>query len=440
MEALVSLFYFLCFGLVIFSFPFFRSSPGLKPRLLMLFFTLKVLSGILLILIYTFYYDLAIADFYKYYADGKIMFMALQDNPLDYLRMLSGINASLPHLEGYYNEMSHWYRPWESPVYNDNRILIRFNAFVHIFSMGYIHVHNIFINFLSVSGLVALYKFFAKHSSDDKIFWLPWGIFLFPGLLFWGSGILKEGFLIMAFGFWIYATDLIFHSRKFHVSVFIIILFCGFILTLLKPYHLLILVPCQVAFYLGLEKGIVAKQVRYFLSIGAWAILGFLAATFLFSYDLIEIVARKQNDFINYSSWVEAGSLLHTRYVKPELWDFVLFFPRAFFYVLTRPHVFEVYSPVVMMAAIENLIILIMLVYAVFFRDKHRINHPLIWLSIWFAVLIMGFVGVVTPLHGAFVRYKILALPFIWVAFIHFSKLPAADRLKNTPLFKFLQK
>jgi len=48
-------------------------------------------------------------------------------------------------------------------------------------------------------------------------------------------------------------------------------------------------------------------------------------------------------------------------------------------------------------------------------------------------------VGLVTPLHGAFVRYKILALPFIWVAFINLSRLPDASWLNNR-IFKWLLK
>jgi hypothetical protein len=429
MEIITGIFYFFLILLGLKYIPFFKNIKGVSFNLLVLFFSLKVLAGTSLIYIYTYFYDLSIADFNKYFTDGKIMFGALKANPVDYLRMLTGIGAGASHLEVYYNEMTSWYRPWETPVYNDSRLIVRFNALVFLLSFGSIHVHTIVMNFLSITGLVAIYRFFLKYTPDNKVFWLPWGIFLFPSLLFWGSGILKEGLLIMAFGFWVYITDKFITSATFSARLIISFIVAGFILVLLKPYNLLFLIPCQVAFYLGIQSKLPAKQFIYFLVLSLWVGAGVIWSYLVPEYDAFYLIARKQNDFVNFSLLSEAGSLIHTRYVKPDLFDMLLFFPRGLWYVLTRPHIFESASPVVIMAALENIMVAGLFFYGLIRFDKANLNNSIVWISFWFAILLMGFVGLVTPLHGAFVRYKILALPFLWVIFVNLTRLPSEEEL-----------
>jgi len=422
MQIIATLLYLIIFSLFIRFVPFFQNIKGMSWKLLLTFFYMKVLSGVALISVYTLYYDLSIADFHKFFVDGNIMFSSLKENPVDYLRMLTGIGINGGGTEPYLDAMSSWFRPWETPVYNDNRLVVRFNALVRLFSFGYLHVHNVFMNFLSFMGLVALYKFFVRYIHPSKIDWLPWGVFLFPGLLFWGSGILKEGLMIFAFGVWVYFSDKM--VREFAYNSLLILVISAFILILLKPYNLIFFLPLQIAFYLGMHKNGWQKQIIFGTSVIAIVSLGLILSYIFPPYNVLEIIARKQNDFVNFTSEQGAGSLLHTRYIKPELWDMMLFFPRGLFYVLTRPHIFEVYSPVVLMAALENLLILCMPVYIVIKTDKKGFRNPLVHLSLWFIILILGFIGLVTPLHGAFVRYKILALPFIWFVFISISRLP----------------
>lgn len=424
MDIITGILFFLLAALGLRFIPFFKTIPALTFKVILFFFTLKVLSGTLLIFIYTYYYDIATADFYKYYSDGRIMYEAIYANPLDYLRMLTGISASAPHLDVYYKEMVSWSRPWEAPVFNDSRVVIRFNALVSLFSFGSIHVHTVVINFLSMFGLVAIYKFALKYTPQIKHKWLPWGIFLFPSLLFWGSGILTEGFLILGFGLWLYLIDKMVTEKKLEPKYIILLIVSLFFLIKLKPYNLLLLIPCQLAFYIGMRNNVWSKQLKYGLILALWVFLGVLAGYILPQYDVISILSRKQNDFVNFSVYVDAGSLIHTRLLQPNLWDMFLSFPRGFWHVLTRPHIFEVHSLVVLMAALENLFVAGLIIFAIFRFDKKGLNMSVVWLSVWFAILLMGFVGLITPLHGAFVRYKIMALPFMWIIFVNLAKMP----------------
>jgi hypothetical protein len=429
MQFVISFAYFALLGFLITRLSFFRNIPQLPTRLLLVFFTLKVLAGSMLIFIYTRYYeDPLTADVYKYFYDGKIMFDAIKDQPLDYLRMLTGIDASAPHLAKYYEEMNFWFRPWESPVYNDNRLVIRFNAFAFLFSFGHIFVHNVFINFLSFTGLVALYKFLIRHIDRDKLPWLAPGIFLFPSLLFWGSGILKEGLLLWALGFWMLSLDNILTQRKSLIlpSVMLIVL-TGF-LVLLKPYTLVFWLPFITVFYFSRNFRPIQLHLSY-IGAGVLLVAGGIILTSLFSsYDVLQVIAGKQNDFINQSLVHDAGSILHTRYLQPDLVMMAVEFVRGFFNTLLRPHLFEAYSFVTLMAAVENAFIIFLLLYLVWKFDRKKLFSPGIqWAGFWFVLLFMGFVGLVSPAHGGLVRYKIPALPFLWLFFVQLTQLPRID-------------
>ncbi len=430
MQLVITILYFALLCFLISRLSFFRNVPGISPLWLIIFFSLKVLAGSLLIIVYTWYYeDPLTADVYKYFHDGAIMFTALKDNPADYFRMLTGIDAAAPQLAEYYEEMNFWFRPWDSPVYNDNRLVIRFNAFAFLFSFGHIFVHNVFINFLSFTGLVALYKFLVRYVDREKLPWLVPGVFLFPSLLFWGSGILKEGLLLWALGCWMLALDTLITLRKplFQTSVIGIVF--TIMLVLLKPYTLIFWLPCITAFYLSRNFRPVKLHLSY---IGAIVLLvaGGFGLTMLFSsYDLLQVIAGKQNDFINQSLVHDAGSMLHARYLQPELGMMIVEFVRGLFNTLLRPHLLEAYSIVTLIAAFENAFIVLMLLYMIWKFDLKKLNSSGIqWAGFWFVILFMGFVGMVSPAHGGLVRYKIPALPFLWLFFVQMTRLPRWDR------------
>lgn len=445
MQILLVVGYYVLFCLLIRYLPFFRNLPGLSTARMLTFFTLKVLTGTLLVVVYTYYYDTATADIYKYYYDGLIMFQALGSHPLEYLKMLSGIGPVSDTMEQYYSQMLYWYRPFESVIYNDSRLVIRFNALVALFSFDSIYVHNVFINFLSFAGLVALYRFVRRYVPERKAGWLPWGIFLFPSLVFWGSGLLKEGLLLWSFGFWVYLADQLFHKPLKQPLFYPFFLFFSFILFLLKPYTLVFWLPCFIAFYWSLrDKNVWMIQMRY-----AVVLLGFVLSALLLGYtfpqwDAVSIIVNKQNDFVTFSRAMEAGSLMHQQYLTESVGDFLLFFVKGLGYSFFRPHLLETYSLFTLIAALENLMILALVLYMLVRMDRQR-QVPMFWLGVWFSVLLMGFVGMISPAHGGLVRYKIPALPFIWICFVLLARLPetqslGAQHLKKSGVWLTIQR
>ena len=130
----------------------FFSIDGLSRKVISAIFILKIITGVALYLIYTYYYtDRRSADIFKYFDDGKIIFNTLFVNPIHYLQIICGIDTDAEYLKQYLNKTDFWYKPRDTQVYNDNRTIIRFNAIAMLISFGYYSVHSVFMNFVSIS-------------------------------------------------------------------------------------------------------------------------------------------------------------------------------------------------------------------------------------------------------------------------------------------------
>ncbi len=416
MDILIIVLFFLVFAFIIKYSPFFTTLPGVKFNTLLFIFFIKCITGVVLIILYSSYYDKETADIYKYFNDGMIMAGALKENPLDYLRMLTGIDASAEHLSKYYLDMTSWFRPWIEPVYNDNRIVVRFNALIGIFSGGNIIAHNIAANFLSFTGIMAIYKFAINKVDKDKSVALLWGLVVFPSLLFWGSGILKECILVFATGVFIFYADKVINKSNFHPVFLFNILFSTAILLLLKSYVILILLPLFLAYCFIKNKSNKYMLAAYPLFFLIWVSAAFIIGYFFPDYNPISVIADKQNKFVYVSEYVEAGSFFSDRLMQPNIIDFMIFIPRGFISTLFRPHLLDGGSLLIIAASVENLLIWLTIVAMIVFGDKRQLNNPLFWLCISFVVFTFTFVGMVTPVFGGLVRYKIPALPFLWIA------------------------
>ncbi len=127
------------------------------------------------------------------------MYGAAFTNPVDFLKMFFGLGNNNAYFDQtYYDKMNHWYRSHAS-YYNDNHTIIRFNTAVMFFSTGFFTIHTIVMCFLSTIGLVGIYKFFVNaESRTNKLLLIL--LFLSPSLLFWASGVLKEGLVIFGLG------------------------------------------------------------------------------------------------------------------------------------------------------------------------------------------------------------------------------------------------
>ncbi|MGQ9847318.1 MAG: hypothetical protein ACUVQP_07435, partial [Bacteroidales bacterium] len=144
-------------------------------------------------------------------------------------------------------------------------------------------------------------------------------------------------------------------------------------------------------------------------------------------YNFSEITVAKQHDFINllHSLKIPAGSKIEIPLLSDSVISFIINTPNALINSLFRPHLFEAHNLTSMLAAIENLFLIILIISMILFFKKEKWNNWM-WFSISFSLMLLTLIGLTTPVLGALVRYKIPALPFmlyILISFINLEKI-----------------
>lgn len=405
--------YILLFVFLIAKIQFFRIK-NIPKYWIVIAFLIKIAAGFILTYIYTYYYtDRSLADIYKYFDDSKILFSATENSYLDYLKMLSGIGDYTAYFkENYYGKMQNWYREYGSILYNDSHTIIRFNALLHIFSFGIFHVHTVIMCFLSFLGLFCIFKLFKFSNNLIYIKAICIIYFCFPSLVFWSSGVLKESLLLFALGLISYNLFNWQNISNKYISI-LIILGCFFILSILKFYILMAFLPGFIA-YIFLSTNSRYYAVKFSTIVVIILLLGVNFQYIIPSINVYELFARKQQDFICLAEYMNSGSMVSINKLEPNLWSFIISLPMGLFNVLFEPNFFSANGALQYLAAIENIFILLLLILILL-----KINHtskthlPFFCISISFIVILFVIIGLVTPVSGAIVRYKIPAIPFL---------------------------
>ena len=145
MFAVLPIFLFLYFSWGVYKWSFFNLQ-GLSRKFLLSAFILKIIAGLALTYLYTYYYDIREeADTYRYFDDSYHLHRVFFDSPVKYFRILLGIDEGkdlLPYLDA----MNNWFPQERNTFYNDNRTVIRINALLRWISFGNYYVHLLFFS------------------------------------------------------------------------------------------------------------------------------------------------------------------------------------------------------------------------------------------------------------------------------------------------------
>ena len=207
-------------------------------------------------------------------------------------------------------------------MYNETRTVIRFNALVCLFSFGQYHVHTVFMCFLSFIGLAGIYKSFLPFLENKKkeLFAV---VFFLPSVLFWGSGVLKEGLILFGAGMLIYHWFKILHEGFSTMRLILILFFIG-LLSITKIYILLIILPALLCHAWVAKSNSRFSLLKYLTVI----ILYISAGLLLPNFDLPFMLMEKQRQSIYLS---RGGSYLINEeakrfiYIKPETKDRIIY-------------------------------------------------------------------------------------------------------------------
>jgi hypothetical protein len=417
----------------------FFDIEGLSKRTISGIFLLKIAFGLILWAVYTFYYtDRSTADIYKYFDDSKILFDTLRTNPAHFFKMLFGIGNNTPEFEQYYAHMNYWARKIDSSIYNDSHTIIRFNSLVRFFSFGYYNVHTVFICFLSLIGLTAIYKTFIPFLQDKKRE-LLFVVFLLPSVLFWGSGVLKEGLIFFALGLLIYHTNKLFRFRSVLICLGVALL-----LAFSKFYVWLAIFP-GLLLMIWTNRNNSKVFLKFAIILVVIGTVGLNIDCFTSIQNPLVTLSQKQIEFnqlaagdlqdANHNPIPVAGSIIKINTLEPTLFSVIKNSPQAFNNTFLRPYLWELKSPMMLMAGLENIfIILFILTCIIFIKPLASIRWEYVLFCFSFVAIQFLIIGETTPVLGAVARYKVPALPFLMIGFLFI--MDKEKLLKKTPFLK----
>ena len=406
MELILTLAYAFIFLVIILKSSFFRSEK-IHSKYFGLVFILKICAGILLGYLYRIYFNGG--DTYVFFSDANRMFEIGKSHPVHFIKMLIGF-GNQQGLDVYYSQLNGW-NNYEY-FYNDSKTIIRINAVIRIFTFGYYNVHIVFFSFLSLIGLNGLYKIFleAFQEKEKEIFI---SVFLVPSVLFWTSGILKEGILVFSLGIFLYSFTKMISARPYVRRIFSFFV-CLVILVYLKIYTLMMIIPGMVAYWWCMKTSYKNCFKKFSISYFLYFILLFNLKSINSNYNLSEIIYWKQHNGITFAKYMNAGSFVEPPLVDPDVRSIVKNIPHALLNTFIFPNWNQIHNPFALAAALENLLIMIVIFMSIIFSASLKSHQkPVFYLSLFFVFFLFTLIGLTTPLIGSMVRYKVPALPFL---------------------------
>jgi len=411
--------------------PYFSLS-GVAPKWLQLALLVKALAGIGMFYLYTYYYPIRNdADTFKYFDDSKHLYDAFWTKPIDFLKMLFGIGCENDYfLKTYYIKMNNWYLAYDNGLVNDSRLIIRLNALFRIFSFGNYHIHNLLLNFISFIGLYSLMRLFIEVTRSK---WKSYvAAFVVPSTIFWSSGILKEAVLIFAIGLFCW-NFYRFVNGTYRLKTVLTIVVLLPLLLVVKLYVFAALITASAGLLLSAKWKRTA--LSYLVSCLGFSLVVYLIGLISPTYSFIEILVQKQHDFVELAQRASAGSFIQTSKLDNTFLSILFNFPIGLFNTLTRPWPTDIHGILFIPPLLENILIIALIVFALLQPNKlDQQQKSFVWFAATFTIILFSIIGITTPIIGAIVRYKIPALPFLFILLLCAIRSTKVDN-RFEPLF-----
>jgi len=377
---------------------------------------LKLLAGFSLGLLYTYYYtERYTADTFKYFDDGMVLYSVLKSDPVIFFKLFTGVGEFNNEMQVQLDRMNNWYDTF-SP-FNDNRSMIRFNALLAPLTFGYYYAHVVFISFLSFTGLVSIVKTFGKyHQSNIKEFFLVFVIL--PSTLFWCSGLLKDSLAFFVLGTLIYSIDQFNIKAAFDSLKFMKVLFLFLLLMITKFQIFLLLFPVlSIWLFISKFRSFPIKPTLIYSGLFFVCLIFF---DLLFNNSgIVYLLHAKQSAFFQLAIESDAGSFISIPRFERIINSLFAVIPHGMFTGIFRPYFLDSKNILMLISGLENTVILLLAIYLLAQSDFKKIKtSPVAVFSIYFSISFFTLIGIMTPVLGALVRYKALALPFFVVFFI----------------------
>ena len=400
----------------------FIQIQGIKKIDFQLAFALKLFVGYLLYWIYTEYYNQRhLADIFKFYDDSKIISDVFLSKPLDFLQIIFDVNLNQNYFDSnYFINMNHWDSSYNSVLMNESRIIIKINAILNVIGFNNYSFNLISFLLFGYLGIILIIKSIITQIKINNQRLLFWSIILFPSIIIWTSGILKEPITLLALGFILYGISSISFQKKLVMKPIIIFSIGAILLYMIKFYVFACFIPALITYLIIKRKS--TNPIKTVLYTSILILLAILTlSTFTDQYNPIYLLSRKQKDFIVLAEFYRSGSYFDLPKINNSISSFIQSIPIGLFNGLFRPLPTDIKKSIHLLPLIENLILYISFITLIV-KLKPSMNKielsakQIIYPALLFPTLLYTLTGMSTPVIGALIRYKIPGLLFLIIA------------------------
>ena len=412
-DLLVTPIYFLLFLVVGFTYSK-KYNPILRSYFLMALF-LRMICSVLLGVIYQFNYKGG--DTFNYFEVGSYnIWQAYLNEPMAGLSLLFSDGTLTPTNFKYAVKI--WFFKDEASMF-----VSKVASIIDLLTFHTYSATSLFFALISFACSWKLYISLVRHYPQmEKQFAIS--ILFIPSVIFWSSGILKDTLVIGAMFLFLAAILEISYSKKGRFSWMIALVIALLVIYKIKLYILLVLIPALLTsiFYQTWES-VRSAMMRYLfiLPVVVVLILCIWTATMIISdrskYALGNIANTSKITAydIGFISGRGAGSGYNLGEQDGTIGGQLRLFPKAIIASFFRPFIWEVNSPIMLLSALENILILILFLLVtarvVRISDLSRREISVLMFCFLFAISFAFAVGVSTYNFGTLSRYRIPMVP-----------------------------
>jgi len=397
---------------------------------------IKILGGFVFVGIYLFYYGGG--DTISYYLGTKSIVSMLGKSTYTFFELLKG-NLS----EEVYSMFDRT-TGWPTYFHDVNSFAVcRYNTVFYILGLGSYIGNTIVMDAVLYIGIWRFYKMLITiHPDNIKLF--AFAMFFIPSIVFWGSGILKDGWTFTATLFMFTNFYNIFIKKNKVIKNIIALLFWSYISFSIRPY----------VFYATIGSGFIwiafssIKSIRSaflrtialpFILIATWiagtltiAKTGALAGSRYSSIDAMLETAWIIQDDLKKDYY--GGNSFNIGAFEPTIPGILAKAPIAIVSGLFRPFLWEGKRTVLMtISGIESMLLFFIMIYVfiklkIIFFFKVLFDDPLMIALFTLSITFAFSVGLTTANFGALVRYAIPAKGVLIIIFSYMvNKIKSKD-------------
>jgi hypothetical protein len=404
LEYLLFSVYLLLLTWLVLKLPFLKRS-GLTHTELIVVFWSKILAGVVYGLV-GIYYKITKGgigrDTWRFHMDGLKESAVLKSHPA---KFFSDLNNNYPDgYTGFFSSHNSWWNDIHDTLF------VKFLAILDIFSFGNYYINVIFYSFIVLFAPVLIFKIFtdAYPGNRQGIFI---GAFYIPSVLYWTSGIHKDGLIFLALTLII--GGFYFLLKKKPVLLNVIPLLVGaMMLLLLRNYLLVILIPAFIAWFIARRLKI-SPIIIFSACYLVFGVIFFTARHINDKLNFPSSVVQKQHDFL-----VLVGqSAVPVKKLEPTMKSFAVNAPQAFNLAVLQPSIGKIRSVFILPAFLEMVVLIALLFLMIFFHKKITISAFTAF-CIFYALSVLLAIGYTVNIIGAIVRYRSIVLVYLVIPLI----------------------